>query len=425
MEHRELIVARREAIMASRESIMAEREAAMAARETAIIEHERTTAERGRAITLRESNIARREYRMADPERTVAEYKRVMAIREQSISERERTMVEQMAPTKREERITIREAALSLRESNVFGTMKRAAAAEHYRVKMLHLGKHDPTLASLVDTVIARDRNQTLTIATLSEQLNNRTARNTQPPANLLSLPPELRLYIYRLVMTSSDVCRYTTYTTGTSHTNELVTNDETHVVTGVRQRRYGNGPQYWIIKDFQPVLARMCKMVRKEILPLFYAESTFVRNMDTTADYTRSLLNTWQRGLGEYAVDLRRITLFRTLKYHEHHHGDGLFMIAKMTLTPQGMILIDCQVSETSCFGQTLGKVEQYCACGLDRIARASIGQGVDGRRLIGLAQACVSDTYPYVAAVNCYKCGLRFVDITPSSAIKTQGPS
>ncbi|KAK4974670.1 hypothetical protein LTR42_005316 [Elasticomyces elasticus] len=326
------------------------------------------------------------------------------------MAERERTMMaREAASATREEYMAAREVALARRERTVFTEIERDFVGLRFsHLRFFGLERDAPAISVLVEAVMARDMVQTTTIAALRSKLNQ--SASLKQPVTLLGLPAELRLHIYRFVIIRDrrvevrmEIDRFITY-------------EDSEPVTGVRRRSETHEPSFWTIHDGQPLLAQACKQIRHELLPLFYAECTFARYMDTTAEYTTLILKTWAKSLGDNAVNLRHIKLIKSLDLYLSAMSGSSVMEARVTLTPEGMFLVDCRVSFLGCYLQTKDRVEEYCACHLHRALRATRSQGTDGRRLIALAQTCASDLVSSETAVRCYKCGLPSVDITSS---------
>ncbi|TKA77784.1 hypothetical protein B0A55_04696 [Friedmanniomyces simplex] len=286
-----------------------------------------------------------------------------------------------------------REAAVAEREKRV----AQREAAQNHSTSVLRRREDDAAEA------VAKAREQAAVMEEMGAQLNSFNARALlEPKTNLLSLPIELRTEIYRFVMARKPQ----------------------RIVSGQRTRCKDNKSSHWHIRDGEPRLARTCKLVRQEILPLFYAETTFILKLIHTAEYERSEYGAWETSLRQHASGLRRIQLERGMRPYgsrPHPTKPGVEIKsprfeAKVTLTKQGTMEIDCSlISHVAGPPWDLPEVvERYCACHFHRLARASAAQGVDGRRLLVLAQACIWDVYPAVTGAVCEGCGLPSVDIT-----------
>ncbi|KAK5687724.1 hypothetical protein LTS10_001864 [Elasticomyces elasticus] len=267
--------------------------------------------------------------------------------------------------------------------------------------------EHNERVFREAATVAAKARAQADLMASMSGQLNNLNAKVIEPTNNLLSLPVELRTQIYRFLL-------------GQTWRN----------VGGVRTRGKGGRPTSWRIQDGRPPLALTCKIVRRELLDVFYAETEFYLGLRQTPEYTQSLLNGWETSMGQHAPSVRLVEFDRVLKPSSgrpHPHEPGWYLKdqkyrVKARLTAQGAIDIKCTLDSvvwTTPWQEHDPLVEQYCECHLRRFLQTTMAQGVDGRRLISLARACMKEECSEVTGAMCEECKLPTVDITAASVV------
>ncbi|KAK5732239.1 hypothetical protein LTR17_010685 [Elasticomyces elasticus] len=241
--------------------------------------------------------------------------------------------------------------------------------------------EHNERVLREAATVAAKARAQADLLASMSGQLNNLNAKAIEPTNNLLSLPVELRTQIYRFLL-------------GQTWRN----------FGGIRTRGKGDRPTSWRIHDGRPPLALTCKIIRRELLDVFYAETEFYLGLRQTPEYTQSLLNGWETSMGQHASSVRLVEFDRVLKPlsdRPHPHEPGWYLKdqkyrVKARLTAQGAIDIKCTLDSvvwTRPWQDHDDLVEQYCECHLRHFLQASTEQGVDGRRLISLARACMKE--------------------------------
>ncbi|KAK5705558.1 hypothetical protein LTR97_002677 [Elasticomyces elasticus] len=267
--------------------------------------------------------------------------------------------------------------------------------------------EHNERVLREAATVAAEARAQADLLASMSAQLNSLNAKVVEPPNHLLSLPVELRAQIYRFVL-----------------------GEKWQYIGGIRTRGKGGRPTSWRIHDGRPPLALTCKIIRRELLDVFYAETEFYLGLRQTPEYTQSLLNGWEASMGKHASSVRLVEFDRVLKPlsdRPHPHEPGWYLKdqkyrVKARLTAQGAIDINCtlySVVWTTPWQEHDHLVEQYCECHLRRFLQASTAQGVDGRRLISLARACMKEGCSEVTGAICEDCKLPTVDITVASVV------
>ncbi|KAK3626776.1 hypothetical protein LTR56_019594 [Elasticomyces elasticus] len=267
--------------------------------------------------------------------------------------------------------------------------------------------EHNERVLREAATVAGRARAQAELLASMSAQLNSLNAKAVEPTNHLLSLPVELRAQIYRFLL-----------------------GERWQYIGGVRTRGKGDRPTSWRIHDGRSPLALTCKIIRRELLDVFYAETEFYLGLRQTPEYTQSLLNGWETSMGKHASSVRLVEFDRVLKPwsdRPHPYEPGWYLKdqkyrVKAKLTAQGDIDIKCTLTSvvwTRPRQDHDDLVEQYCECHLRRFLQVSTAQGVDGRRLIGLARACMKEGCSEVTGAICEDCKLPTVDITAASVV------
>ncbi|KAK5721192.1 hypothetical protein LTR17_014833 [Elasticomyces elasticus] len=267
--------------------------------------------------------------------------------------------------------------------------------------------EHNERVLREAATVAESARAQADLLASMSAQLNRLNAKAVEPPNHLLSLPVELRAQIYRFLL--GEMWQY---------------------IGGIRTRGKGDRPTIWRIHDGRLPLALTCKIIRHELLDVFYAETKFYLGLRQTPEYTQSLLNGWETSMGKHASAVRLVEFDRVLKPlrdRPHPHEPGWYLKdqkyrVKARHTAQGAIDIKCTLDSvvwTTPWQEHDHLVEQYCECHLHRYLQASTTQGVDGRRLIGLARACMKEGCSEVTGASCEDCKLPTVDITAAAVV------
>ncbi|KAK4892315.1 hypothetical protein LTR27_009149 [Elasticomyces elasticus] len=211
-----------------------------------------------------------------------------------------------------------REAAITARERSV--AERLSELAEHQFVDH----RFNQTVLDQTTTVVVAARLQADVTANMAARLNRINAMVLEPVTNILSLPVELRAHIYRFVI-----------------------GEPRSDVEGKCTRRAGNKPGHWKIEDGRPPLAQTCKIIRCELLPLYYAETRFNLGTVYSPDETRCLINAWERSLGEYVTSLRVVELDRVVETDDNRpHPDRPGYVlgyprhqAKAKLTIQGVM--------------------------------------------------------------------------------------